>query len=73
MLWEEVLDDSQYEATHYLYLEICGDMPSTKNYYDVVNEFSLPFVDFRKPVGRNSNPSYIYSPCLFLLIIHRKM
>ena len=54
MLWEEVLDCSQYEATHYDYSEICGDSSSTKNYNNAVNEYSLSFVDFRKVVGRNS-------------------
>ena len=54
MLWEEVMDNSQYEATHYNYLEIRGNSSSTKNYNNVVNELSLPFVDFSKAVGRNS-------------------
>ena len=54
MLWEEVLEEAQYEATCYYYSEIRGDLSSTINYNNVVNEFSLPFVDFRKAVGRNS-------------------
>ena len=54
MLWKEVLDDEQYETTHYYYSEIRGDSTSTKNYNNEVNKFSLPFVDFRKAVGRNS-------------------
>ena len=53
MLWEEVLDDSLYEATHYYYSEIRGDPSSKKNHFNVTNEFTLPFVDFRKSVSRN--------------------
>ena len=54
MFWEEVLDEAQYEATHYYHSEIRGDSSYIKNYNNEVNEFSLPFVDFRKAIGRNS-------------------
>ena len=53
MLWVEMLDDSQNEATRYYYSEIRRDSSSTKNYNNVVNEFSLLFVDLRKAVGNS--------------------
>ena len=53
MLWVEMLDDSQNEATRYYYSENRRDSSSTKNYNNVVNEFSLLFVDLRKAVGNS--------------------
>ena len=75
MLWEKVMDDSQYEATHYYYLEIRGDSSPTKNYFYVVNEISLPFSILEKQSAETvlkRISSYIYSLCLFLLTLYRK-